>query len=59
MTTTPSSENSSSQINEICVIDAKLITEITGVEETSFHRLQILDLHLKNDKKGMTKKLNC
>jgi Leucine-rich repeat (LRR) protein len=53
-----SSERSSLQIeSEICIIDAKLITEITGVEEASFNRLQILDLHLKNDKKGKIRKI--
>jgi Leucine-rich repeat (LRR) protein len=44
----------------VCSINAKLISEVTGVSSSDFSRVQILDLHLKDDdnnKRGKIRKI--
>lgn len=44
----------------VCSINAKLISEMTGVSSSDFSRVQILDLHLKDDdnnKRGKIRKI--
>ena len=60
------SYNSSSDSSgmAVCTINAKLISEVTGVTSADFSRIQILDLHLKdtaddnvNNKRGKIRKI--
>ena len=41
---------------KICMINSKLIAEITGLSSSDFHKIQILDLHLKDESKGKIRK---
>ena len=54
------SSNNQKGINvptKICIINTKLIAEVTGLSSYDFHKIQILDLHLKDDHKGKIRKI--